>query len=87
MVYIVKYAPIWLDKPSLHFNEMELPEDGFGKGFKEPPELNKIYDPKRPRYPGWWVHMYVATKNQVDEAFEKIQNYLLTTYQIETHRR
>ena len=87
MVFIVKYAPVGLvDGPRIQAYSVNLPEDGYGAGFNHSPELNKIYDPNRPRYPGWWVHMFIKGPEQKEEAIQTIQTYLLTKYGVEVKR-
>lgn len=87
-VFIVKYAPVGLcDRPTLQSSYVYLPGDGYGAGYNHPPELNKIYDPKRPRYPGWWVHMFISSIESRTEAMATLQQYLLTNYKIKVERK
>jgi hypothetical protein len=86
-VFMVGYSPMFISDVRLYQQKVDFPEDGYGGGCNNPPELNKIYDPKRPRYPGWWVHLFVESSEQVDDAFIKIQQYLLTNYKIKVERR
>jgi hypothetical protein len=86
-VFIVKYAPTGLvDKPRLRTNTIYLPSEGYGAGYKHPPELEKLYDPKRPVYPGWWVHMFVASIEERTEAVSSIEQYLLEEYKIKIEK-
>lgn len=88
MVFIVEYAPVGLvDGPRLLSTSVYLPENGYGQGHNNPPNLNKIYDPKRPQYPGWWIHMFVDSTEQIEDAFMKIQKYLLTNYGVKAARK